>query len=155
MNMSFIHVGWSITLLSCGTSESYATQKMLNVLIIPLLAEVFTRSQPLNHPVIKFFMSTNLIFNYQKLCFPLVFASCLDGSIYEFNIGSDKKPRRAFRGHVMDCNGSNHVKLRISPDEKFLIIGSTDGHPRIYPTSNKILKNNDEISINNPGSFIE
>ena len=52
MNMSFIHVGWSITLLSCGTSESYATQKMLNVLIIPLLAEVFTRSQPLNHQVI-------------------------------------------------------------------------------------------------------
>ena len=90
-----------------------------------------------------------------KYVFPSVFASCLDGSIYEFNIGSDKKPRRAFRGHVMDCNGSNHVKLRISPDEKFLIIGSTDGHPRIYPTSNKILKNNDEISINNPGSLIE
>lgn len=83
-----------------------------------------------------------------------VFASCLDGSIYEFNIGSDKKPRRAFRGHVMDCNGSNHVKLRISPDEKFLIIGSTDGHPRIYPTSNKILKNKDEIFINNPGASV-
>ena len=89
-----------------------------------------------------------------KYVFSSVFASCLDGSIYEFNIGSDKKPRRAFRGHVMDCNGSNHVKLRISPDGKFLIIGSTDGHPRIYPTSNKILKNNDEISINNPGSLI-
>lgn len=103
--------------------------------------------------------SGNIIFHenkldFQQMIFPLVFASCLDGSIYEFNIGSDKKPRRAFRGHVMDCNGSNHVKLRISPDGKFLIIGSTDGHPRIYPTSNKILKNNDEISINNPGSLI-
>jgi len=33
----------------------------------------------------------------------------------------------------MEGSGNNHVKLKTSPDKKYLITGSTDGFPRIYP----------------------
>ena len=63
----------------------------------------------------------------------LVFASCLDGSIYEFQRDMPDGPRRAFQGHELKGTGNNHVKIAVSPCGKYLLSGSTDGCPRIYP----------------------
>ena len=76
----------------------------------------------------------------KTLNFFLVFASCLDGNIYEFSIGSHGKPRRAFQGHIMEGSGNNHVRIKTSPDKKYLISGSTDGYPRIYPLGEEYTK---------------
>ena len=70
-----------------------------------------------------------------------MYASCLDGTIYEFEIGSSRPPRKAFQGHVMEGSGNIHVKLKMSPDKKYLISGSTDGHPRIYPINTSMFEN--------------
>jgi WD40 repeat protein len=69
----------------------------------------------------------------------LVFASCYDGSIYEFQRDMPEGPRRAFQGHELKGNGNNLVKIAVSPDGKYLLSGSTDGCPRIYPLEEPIL----------------
>jgi WD40 repeat protein len=48
-------------------------------------------------------------------------------------------PRRAFQGHELKGNGNNLVKIAVSPDGKYLLSGSTDGCPRIYPLEEPIL----------------
>lgn len=62
-----------------------------------------------------------------------IFASCLDGNIYEYLRNMPDLPRRAFRGHETQGQGNNHVKIAVSPCQNYLLCGSTDGCPRIYP----------------------
>ena len=40
----------------------------------------------------------------------------------------------------MEGSGNNHVRIKTSPDKKYLISGSTDGYPRIYPLGEEYTK---------------
>merc|ERR1712062_678464 len=64
-----------------------------------------------------------------------VFASCMDGSVYEYGLHIDyeNKPRRAYQGHTCEGSGSIHLKLDLNPTLGKLAIGSSDGNARIYP----------------------
>lgn len=68
-----------------------------------------------------------------------IFASCYDGNVYEFQRDMPEGPRRAFQGHELKGTGNNLVKIAVSPDGKYLLSGSTDGCPRIYPLEEPIL----------------
>ncbi|KAK2706960.1 hypothetical protein QYM36_014853 [Artemia franciscana] len=62
-----------------------------------------------------------------------LFANCTDGVIYEYNIASyDKKPVRQYKGHLV---GSYHVKCDLSPDDRFLVSGSSDNYGYIWSTN--------------------
>nr|XP_056709354.1 denticleless protein homolog [Euleptes europaea] len=62
-----------------------------------------------------------------------LFANCTDDIIYKFNMSSPKDtPVSAFSGHQ---NSSFYVKSGISPDDQFLISGSSDQSAYIWKVS--------------------
>ncbi|XP_054839315.1 denticleless protein homolog isoform X2 [Eublepharis macularius] len=62
-----------------------------------------------------------------------LFANCTDDSIYVFNMSSAKAtPVLTFSGHQ---NSSFYVKSGISPDDQFLISGSSDQYAYIWKVS--------------------
>ncbi|XP_063079803.1 denticleless protein homolog [Engraulis encrasicolus] len=63
-----------------------------------------------------------------------LFANCTDDNIYMFNVnGLKSTPVAAFSGHR---NSSFYVKSSVSPDDQFLVSGSSDHHAYIWKISN-------------------
>jgi len=66
-----------------------------------------------------------------------IYASCLDGSVYEFGLNQTQtSPRRAFTGHACEGSGSIYLSLSVNSQLKKLLVGSTDGNARIYCLDN-------------------
>ncbi len=64
---------------------------------------------------------SNLLFDSTK---SRLFASCMDHNIYQFSTTSmSSYPISVFKGH---CNGSFYIRTSISPDDRFLVSGSSD-----------------------------
>ncbi|KAK3092677.1 hypothetical protein FSP39_005770 [Pinctada imbricata] len=59
-----------------------------------------------------------------------LFASCTDDIIYQFDAaGLNYKPANCYKGHK---NSTFYIKASVSPDDQFLITGSTDEMAYIY-----------------------
>ncbi|XP_064622324.1 denticleless protein homolog A-like [Lineus longissimus] len=59
-----------------------------------------------------------------------LFASCTDDTIYQFNTANySPKPEACYKGHQ---NSTFYVKAALSPEDKFLISGSSDYHAYIW-----------------------
>ncbi|XP_076873775.1 denticleless protein homolog [Brachyhypopomus gauderio] len=62
-----------------------------------------------------------------------LFCNCTDDNVYMFDVsGLKASPVAVFRGHR---NASFYVKSSISPDDQFLVSGSSDGHAYIWKIS--------------------
>ncbi|KAK2183973.1 hypothetical protein NP493_288g01025 [Ridgeia piscesae] len=60
-----------------------------------------------------------------------LFASCIDNVIYQFDCAALKpKPVSCYRGHV---NSTFYVRTALSPDDRYLLSGSSDGNAYIWP----------------------
>ncbi|CAH1792154.1 unnamed protein product [Owenia fusiformis] len=59
-----------------------------------------------------------------------LFASCTDSSIYQFNCANfNKQPVVTYQGHM---NSTFYVKSCLSPDDRFLLSGSSDNNAYIW-----------------------
>jgi len=79
-----------------------------------------------------------------------IYASCLDGSVYEFGLNQTQTlPRRAFTGHACEGSGSIYLSLSVNSRLKKLLVGSTDGNARIYCLDNHydVKKNENMIEV--------
>ncbi|GFS08921.1 denticleless protein homolog [Elysia marginata] len=70
---------------------------------------------------------TSLVLDSRRL---RLFASCTDDAIYEYNLASyDPNPVQSWRGHK---NSTFYVKTAMSPDDQFLLSGSSDEKAYIW-----------------------
>ncbi|RUS77475.1 hypothetical protein EGW08_014781 [Elysia chlorotica] len=70
---------------------------------------------------------TSLVLDSRRM---RLFASCTDDVIYEYNMASyDSNPVQSWRGHK---NSTFYVKTALSPDDQFLLSGSSDERAYIW-----------------------
>ncbi|XP_074658641.1 denticleless protein homolog [Tubulanus polymorphus] len=70
---------------------------------------------------------TNLVLDSTRT---RLFVSCMDDIIYQYNCANcNPKPVATYKGHQ---NSTFYVKSSLSPDDRFLLTGSSDYHAYIY-----------------------